>query len=246
MLLIRNRALSHARSAVMDARLSPTHAHSLSFCTSSVSASEYCIDLVKSADFDNYLCGLLIPKPAKRAFFAIRAFNVEIAQIRDHSNNNFLTGRIRFQYWRDSIDKIYNSNSNSNSSGSDMGLQPVLQELQQSIKQHKLTQRYFERCIEARLEDFARSTRTGCYQSLSELESYAESSQSSLLYLLLETLDTVPARDGEGKGTVESLRDSKTAHAVSHVGCSFGLMTLLRAFPYHLSQVAGCTCALCA
>jgi NADH dehydrogenase [ubiquinone] 1 alpha subcomplex assembly factor 6 len=227
------------RSAAKEAILAPTCGRSFLFSTGSASgkahsASDYCVDLVKSADFDNYLCGLLIPKSARRAFFAIRAFNVEIAQIRDHSNNNFLTGRIRFQYYRDSIDKIYSSVDNDNSS--DIVLQPVLQELKQSIKQHNLTRRYFERCIEARIEDFATTNSgTGCYQSLSEIENYAESSQSSLLYLLLEALGAVPT--GEGQETVESLKDNMAARAASHVGCSFGLMTLLRAFPYHLSQV---------
>jgi NADH dehydrogenase [ubiquinone] 1 alpha subcomplex assembly factor 6 len=191
------------------------------------SASEYCISLVKSSDFDNYLCGLLFPARAKRAFFAIRAFNVEIAQIRDHSNNNFLTGRIRFQFWRDSLEKIYTDNYNDVDN-----LQPVMQELRDSIKTHGLTRRYFERCIEARLADFAGSAG---YQTLSDLESYAESSQSSLLYLLLEALGAVP-KDNEGK--TESLTNSKVAHAASHVGCSFGLMTLLRGLPHHLAQVA--------
>lgn len=237
------------RSVAKEALLLPTCGNSILFSTGSGSgsgagschsqpASDYCVDLVKSADFDNYLCGLLMPKPAKRAFFAIRAFNVEIAQIRDHSNNNFLTGRIRFQYWRDSIDKIYCSSSNSNIS--DIGLQPVLQELKHCIKQHNLTRRYFERCIEARLEDFATTNAgTGSYQSLSELENYAESSQSSLLYLLLEALGAVPT--GEGQDVIESLKDNIAARAASHVGCSFGLMTLLRAFPYHLSQVSSCS-----
>merc|ERR1711871_1505974 len=151
---------------------------------------------------------------ARRAFFALRAFNYEIAQIRDQSKNNFMTGRIRFQFWRDALQKIYE--------GGSIGAlqdQPVIQELDVCIKEHDLTHRFFERCIESRISDFGGSG----YENMNDLEWYAEASHSSILYLLLEVLGI--------RGT-----DHKTAHAASHVGCSAGLVTLLRGFPYHLSQ----------
>ena len=125
-----------------------------------------------------------------------------------------MTGRIRFQFWRDALQKIYDGENVE-----ELRDQPVINELETCIREHDLTQRYFERCIESRISDFGGSG----YETMSDLEWYAESSHSSILYLILETLGI--------RGS-----DHKTAHAASHVGCSAGLVTLLRGFPYHLSQ----------
>ena len=165
-----------------------------------------------------------MPKEVRRSFFAIRAFNCEIAQIRDQSRHNFMTGRIRFQFWRDCLDKIYgmvNSNDGEsiNYTTAEISDHPVMQELVQCVGKHSLTRRFFERSIEARISDFSETS----YESLSDLERYAELSQSSLLYLVLECLGL--------RGT-----DNKTAYAASHVGCCYGIVTLLRGFSYHLSH----------
>ena len=155
-----------------------------------------------------------MPKSSRRAFFALRAFNHEIAQIRDQSKNNFMTGRIRFQFWRDALQNIFEGGS-----AGELGDQPVIRELAICIKEHGLTHRFFEKCIESRISDFGGVG----YENMNDLEWYAEASHSSLLYLVLEILGI--------RGT-----EHKTAHAASHVGCSAGLVTLLRGFTYHLSQ----------
>ncbi|TTA40574.1 NADH dehydrogenase (ubiquinone) complex I, assembly factor 6 [Bagarius yarrelli] len=56
------------------------------------------------------------------------------------------------------------------------------------------------------------------YRNLQELEAYAENTQSSLLYLLLETL---------------GVKDVHADHAASHIGKAQGIVTCLRATPYH-------------
>jgi NADH dehydrogenase [ubiquinone] 1 alpha subcomplex assembly factor 6 len=132
---------------------------------------KYNIELVKSSDFDGYLSGLLFPKSSIRAYYAIKAFNCEIAQIREQSKNNFLTGKIRFQFWRDVLEKIYN-----NQTLGKIGDNPLMQELAVSIKEHNLTRRYFDRIIEARINDFSDIG----FQNISELETYAESTYSSI------------------------------------------------------------------
>lgn len=45
---------------------------------------KHCVELVQSRDLDGYLCGLLMPSASARdAYFAIRAFNVEVASVKD-------------------------------------------------------------------------------------------------------------------------------------------------------------------
>lgn len=46
------------------------------------SPNQYCVDLVRTHDFENFLSTLLINGQAeRRGAFAVRAFNVEIAKI---------------------------------------------------------------------------------------------------------------------------------------------------------------------
>ncbi len=113
----------------------------------STTSSSYCIDLVKKHDYESYLIGLLFPKQHRRAYFAIKAFNVEIATIRDQIPRNAQqAGRIRFQFWRDVISEINNKALAKHNN------QPVALELAEHVPKYSLTTRWFERSIEARYE----------------------------------------------------------------------------------------------
>lgn len=57
-------------------------------------------------DLDNYLCTLLLPNDAQRGVFALRAFNVELAKIRE-SVRDVNLGRMRFQWWRDVLTQVF-------------------------------------------------------------------------------------------------------------------------------------------
>jgi Squalene/phytoene synthase len=105
----------------------------------------YCMNLVKERDYENgYICGLLLPVSTQNAYFALRAFNVELASIKDSSttvrrashptkdndNNDdddnpfhktvvqpppsIFALQLRMQWWRNAIDAIYNNNNNNN------------------------------------------------------------------------------------------------------------------------------------
>lgn len=67
---------------------------------------DYCVDTVRKHDYEHYLCALLVPQGARDAVFALRAFNVETSQIRDMVTDK-QTGKMRLQFWRDTIDTIY-------------------------------------------------------------------------------------------------------------------------------------------
>jgi phytoene/squalene synthetase len=58
---------------------------------------------------------------------------------------------------------------------------------------------------------------------LDELEDYAEKAHSSILYLLLESMN---------------IKDENLEYIASHVGVSYGIMILLRGFAYHSSKGA--------
>ncbi|KAM5157282.1 NADH dehydrogenase (ubiquinone) complex I, assembly factor 6 isoform 2-T2 [Mantella aurantiaca] len=115
---------------------------------------------------------------------------------------------MRMQFWRDTLQDIYQDNPPQH---------PVALELAQAVKRHKLTKRWLTRIIDDReknLDDRA-------YRNIKELEMYAENTQSSLLYLTLETLD---------------VKDVHADHAASHIGKAQGIVTCLRAVPFHSSR----------
>ncbi|XP_029447598.1 NADH dehydrogenase (ubiquinone) complex I, assembly factor 6 isoform X2 [Rhinatrema bivittatum] len=114
-------------------------------------------------------------------------------------------GLMRMQFWKDAVEDMYRDNPPP---------QPVAMELWKAIKKHNLTKRWLVRMIEEReknLDDRA-------YRSMQDLETYAENTQSSLLYLTLETL---------------GVKDIHADHAASHIGKAQGIITCLRAVPYH-------------
>ncbi|KAM5211802.1 NADH dehydrogenase (ubiquinone) complex I, assembly factor 6 isoform 2-T3 [Hipposideros larvatus] len=114
-------------------------------------------------------------------------------------------GLMRMQFWKKTVHDIYSDNPPH---------QPVAVELWKAVKRHNLTKRWLMKIIDEReknLDDKA-------YRNIQELENYAENTQSSLLYLTLEIL---------------GIKDLHADHAASHIGKAQGIVTCLRATPYH-------------
>ena len=174
------------------------------------------MNLVKQSDFDNYLAGLLVPSKFRGAFFAIRAYNVELASMKDQTHGNAVAGRMRFQWWRDVIEGIYNGRG-AHGGEQQYLQQPVAYALAYYSQEHGLTRHWLERSLDARQRDVTQES----HESLDDIETYAEQGHSSILYLLLESMN---------------IRDDQSNYLASHVGVCSGLVTLLRAFPYHVSK----------
>ncbi|XP_044514139.1 NADH dehydrogenase (ubiquinone) complex I, assembly factor 6 isoform X2 [Gracilinanus agilis] len=167
----------------------------------------YCMELLRKRDYEGYLCCLLLPAEARSSAFALRAFNVELAQVKDSISQKTI-GQMRMQFWRKAVEDMYSDNPPH---------QPVAIELWKAVKRHNLTKRWLLKIIDEReknLDDKA-------YRNIQELEAYAENTQSSLLYLTLEVL---------------GVRNLHADHAASHIGKAQGIITCLRATPYHSSR----------
>ena len=107
-----------------------------------------CTALVKQHDFDSYLSGLLLPKKYQGPYFAVRAYHVELALIKDQCRKNILSGRMRFQFWRDAVDQIYSA---KDISAMQLAAQPpVAKALECFVKDFDMPQRYFERALDTR------------------------------------------------------------------------------------------------
>ncbi|XP_035862380.1 NADH dehydrogenase (ubiquinone) complex I, assembly factor 6 isoform X2 [Sander lucioperca] len=168
---------------------------------------KYCLDLVRSRDYDGFVSSLLLPEEARRSSLALRAFNVELAQVKDSVSQKTI-GLMRMQFWKTAIEEIYRDEPPN---------QPVSAELWRAVRKHYLTKRWLLRIITEREKDLD----DRAYRNLQELEKYAENTQSSLIYLLLECL---------------GLKNVHADHAASHIGKAQGIVTCLRATPYHSSR----------
>lgn len=171
---------------------------------------------VRKLDYDGYLCGLLLPVETRPSYFAIRALNAEIATIKDSAYNNLIAGKIRMQWWRERIYNLYENSFAGDKRRMEQST-PLLRGLEKAIQEHDLTRRWFERLLDARDLDLDREE----VQTLAELESYAEQTASSLLYLTLECI---------------GVRDDTADRVAGHAGVAIGLATLLRGTPYHSSR----------
>lgn len=104
------------------------------------------MELVKSKDYEGFLAGSLFPRAHRRAYYAVRSFNVEIATIRDQVPRAAQqAGRMRFQFWRDALTSL----SEKKKLESFMR-QPVAQELQYVVSKYNVNVRWLERSLEAR------------------------------------------------------------------------------------------------
>jgi phytoene synthase len=131
--------------------------------------------LVQTHDRDRFLTALFAPAAAREALFAVYAFNYEVAKIRETVSEPML-GRIRLQWWRDSIAQIY--------AGEAPRQHEVVLALAQAIGTRGLTRARFERIIDAREADLADAPPA----DVAALEAYAEASAAPLVHLALEAL----------------------------------------------------------
>ncbi|KAI8380951.1 isoprenoid synthase domain-containing protein [Radiomyces spectabilis] len=171
------------------------------------SALKYCRDSVRQRDYDAYLCVPFYPAQLRNAQYAIRAFNVELASVRENVSKTEI-GKMRMQFWKDTIDKVFAGRPPQ---------QPIALALAEALKSCDLSSMWFKRIISERSENLDDHQ----FMTIKDMETYAENTASSLLYLQLESL---------------GVRDVNADHTISHLGKMMGIATFLRALPFHLSQ----------
>lgn len=134
---------------------------------------------------------------------AIRAFNIELARIPDVVSNPTI-GSMRMQFWRQTIDSTFAEKPPE---------EPVAVLLASYIYQgYKLSKTWFHRIINTRDHQLSHPG----FASLTDLESYAESTYSTLLYLSLSALP---------------LNSLTIDHLASHIGKAAGITAVLRGVP---------------
>jgi NADH dehydrogenase [ubiquinone] 1 alpha subcomplex assembly factor 6 len=166
----------------------------------------YCGELVRNGDHDRFLTALFAAGPAREHLFALYAFNLEIARIRDMVSEPLL-GEIRLQWWREGIEAVY--------SGQGVRAHPVLQGLDVTIQQCGLPRMPFDILIDAHAGDFEMSPPV----SMAAMESYADATSAGLMRLALGLT---------GGGVPDA--------TVRHAGLAWGLTGLLRTIGFYAAK----------
>ena len=169
-------------------------------CVSTAHA-QAAVELVEKADYEHYAVGLFFPEHARPAYLAVRAYNAEVSTIRDMVHGNQLTGRMRFQFWRDALESIYE--------GKPVPQQPTAIALADACRGSRIGRQWLERCLNAKEADMEDQD----FNNISDLEEYAEAAFSSLIYSSVECLGV------EETGSINT--------AASHLGIAEGMITLL-------------------
>ena len=174
-----------------------------------------------------------MPSSSRRSYFAIRAFNVELASVKDGNVSQKLHGerfsetgssmalRLRLQWWRAALNNIYDGSDVAALNITDPFLEdmarsslnnPVVRELNVAVQESNLTRRFLERLLEAREANLD----VPQLETMDETINYCESTFSSLLYLSLECTnvresesDLVGYHAGIGQGIVMALRGAQ-------------------------------------
>ncbi|CAN7938037.1 unnamed protein product, partial [Ixodes hexagonus] len=157
----------------------------------------YCSELVRRHDHENFLSSLLLPADGRRAALAVRAFNVELAQIQDVVSRPEI-GLMRLQFWTDTVEQIYEGSAPE---------QPIAQELAAVVHSQRLSKHWFTRLVESRRPS------AQAHGSLEEAEEYAERSVSPVFYLILQAMgvqdlgcDHVASHVGKLQGLTNLIR----------------------------------------
>ncbi|RDL39693.1 uncharacterized protein BP5553_04033 [Venustampulla echinocandica] len=174
-------------------------------------ARSYCAGLLQKFDSPSYVLQTFIPASAKDAYLAIRALNIELARIPDLVSNPTV-GALRMQFWRDNLTRTFAGTPPK---------EPVailLHTALQSLRSRhpglstSVMKGWFMRIVNIREQYMDNRP----FTTIDALETYAENTYSTLLYL---TLATIP------------LNSMSTDHVASHIGKATGIAAILRGLP---------------
>ncbi|MBF0371934.1 MAG: squalene/phytoene synthase family protein [Alphaproteobacteria bacterium] len=127
--------------------------------------------MVRAHDRDRFLATLFAPAEARDDLFALYAFNIEIASVRERVVEPMM-GRIRLQWWRDAIDT------------GEGGGHPLAGEVLRAVAGRGLDRQALGRMIEARESDLDDAP----HADVAALEAYAEATAGELAGLSLGVL----------------------------------------------------------
>jgi phytoene synthase len=167
----------------------------------------YCENLLRAGDKDRWLASLFAPADRRPHLYALYAFNLEIARVRELAREP-MAGEIRLQWWREAL---------AGARPGEAAAHPVASALLEAVGRYGLETQALVDLIEARAFDLYADP----MPSLDAFAAYGRRTASGLIALAARVLD--PDRTDVG----ELARPAGIAYATTG---------LLRAFALHASR----------
>lgn len=171
-------------------------------------AFTHCEQIVRSGDKDRFLATLFAPEKYRRALFALYAFNLEVARVREVARES-MPGEIRLQWWADVLSGVGRGEVAAN---------PVAAALREVVVRYRLPPKMLADLIEARRFDLYSEPMA----TLAALELYAMKTSSTVIDLAARILN-----DG---------RDPGISHITREGGLAYAIAGLLLALPIHAAR----------
>ena len=176
-----------------------------------IMASLYSHIYARKFDSPSYTLQTFIPSSARDAYLSIRALNIELARIPDLVSNPTV-GALRMQFWRDNITRTFAHTPPKEPVAILLHYAlNVLQSRHPGIST-SVMKGWFMKVINAREQYMDNRP----YPNLASLETYAENTYSTLMYLTLAALP---------------LHSMAADHMASHIGKATGIVAVLRGLP---------------
>ena len=172
-----------------------------------VNALSYIVSETRLHDRDRFLCSIFAPKGVREGLFTVLAFNIEISKTREMVRENII-GEIRLQWWRDTIEHIFNNPSRIRLN------HLVADELATVIEKFSLSRSFFDMLIDSRSRDLVDTP----LEDEADLRRYTYETSSTLSQILLEILCPV-----------DKVLSSSEVKAVESIGMAWALTGILRA-----------------
>jgi 15-cis-phytoene synthase len=169
---------------------------------------DHCEALVRAGDKDRYLATLFAPARARRALFALYAFNLEIARVRELAREP-MPGEIRLKWWYDIF---------ANPGAAEVRAHPVAAAVSDTIVRYQLPPHVFTDLIEARTFDLYDDPMA----TVDELDGYCDKTSSALMALATIILD---------EGTTPG-----TGSLAGHAGIAYAIAGLLATIAQHAAR----------
>lgn len=165
----------------------------------------------RTFDSPSYTLQTFIPTPARDAYLAIRALNVELARIPDIVSNSTV-GAMRMQFWRDNVTRTFAGRPPKEPVAILLHYALASLEARHPGASLSVMKSWFIKLINTREQHMDNRP----YASLEALEVYAENTYSTLTYLTLAALP---------------LNSMAADHVGSHIGKATGIAAVLRGLP---------------
>jgi 15-cis-phytoene synthase len=172
---------------------------------------DHCAQLVREHDKDAFCAVLFVPENRRPFLFAIAAFGIEIARIRNVVSDPTL-GEIRLQWWSDVL---------SHERAGEGAGHPVAAAVLETIQHFSLSVEAFLQSVEARRFDLYHDP----MPSLNDLEGHCGEIYALPLQLKCQIL----------VGEAEA-RHPLLAEACGHAGVAYGLMNILQSFAQDVAR----------